>query len=102
LYESVSVVDDSLVSEIERVALTPSARRFMIERAAELFFSMIKATPERVDQLHSELSRVRREQENLLRAVESGHAPGPLVDRLRERQQEREKIEREIHSLRTV
>jgi len=79
LYESVSVVDGSLVDEIERVVLTPNARRFTIERAAELFFSINKAKPERVDQLNSELSRVRREQENLLRAVKSGHPPRALA-----------------------
>jgi site-specific DNA recombinase len=102
LYEAISAVDDSLVDEIERVVLTPAVRRFTIERAAELFFSMSKTTPERVDQLQTELSRVRREQENLLRAVESGQAPVSLLDRLREREHERGKIEREIQSCRAV
>ena len=99
LYESVAAVDGSLVDEIDREVLTPEARRYTLERAAELFYSRNKAAPDRTDELHRELARVQREAENLLRAIEGGHSPDLLVERLRDKERERARIQIEIKNL---
>jgi hypothetical protein len=72
---SVSAVDDSFVDAVEPEVLTLDVRRLTIERAAELFFSMNRATPERVDQLHADLSRVRRDMQAPLQRVVSAAKP---------------------------
>jgi len=102
LYESVAAVDGSLVDEIDREVLTPEARRYALERAAELFYSQNKAAPDRTDELHRELARVQREAENLLRAIEGGHSPDLLVERLRDKERERARIQIEITNLRSA
>jgi DNA invertase Pin-like site-specific DNA recombinase len=98
LYESVRAVDDSLIDEIDRVVLTPEARRYTLERAAELLRSRKNTAADRTDDLQRQLTRVKREAENLLRAVEAGEPPQLLLERLREKGLERSRIELEIRN----
>jgi choline dehydrogenase-like flavoprotein len=73
-----------------------------LEQAEQLFQTQHDAAPDQLDRLSFELSRVRREAGNLLRAIETGQAPRLLLERLREKEAEAGRLEFEIQNLRTA
>ncbi|MBI4516730.1 MAG: recombinase family protein [Deltaproteobacteria bacterium] len=99
LYESVRIVDRRVVEEIQAAILVPEVRRVIFERATEIVQQRILGAQQEVDSLHSRLSRVRREIDNLVRAVEDGNAPAALLERLRERERERAAVEVDLARL---
>ncbi|MCC6766163.1 MAG: recombinase family protein [Deltaproteobacteria bacterium] len=94
--EAIPIVDQCLLEEIERTVLTPEARQYTLARAAEIVRERLAATPDRLPAVRSDLAKVKREIESLLRALESGRAPQLLIDRLAEKEQLAEKLTAEI------
>jgi len=90
--ESVHVVDRRLVEEIERQVLTPEARRFVVAAAEDAIRRRGEKTTDTTADVLNSLSRVTREIENLLRAVEHGDAPATLIERLRQREREQTEL----------
>ena len=102
LLESVATVDRRLLEEIERTVLKPEARRFALERAAEIVNRNVQGRDDQLPALERELLRIRREIDNLLRAVETGKAPASVLDRLNEKEKAAARVESEIRSLKTA
>ena len=101
LLESVSVVDARVLAEIERTVLTPEARRFVLETAEDALLRNATCASRTGADRGRALSRVRREIQHLVRAIEQGTPPAPLLEQLRVREQERETIEAELAATRT-
>ena len=97
--EAIPTVDQCLLEEIERTVLTPEARQYTLARAAEIVRERLATTPDRLPTLRSDFLKVKREIENLLRALESGRAPQVLVDRLAEKEGLADKLTAEIMEL---
>ena len=102
LLESVTCVDRAVVAEIERTVLTPVARRIVLESAEESFRRSLEAKGDAVADLKRAVSRVGREIENLLRAIETGAAPALLLNRLQEREQERTTLHAQLAAIETA
>jgi DNA invertase Pin-like site-specific DNA recombinase len=85
--EAIPAVDHRLLEEIERTVLTPEARRYTLAQAAGIVRERLATRPDRLPGLRSDLAKIKREIENLLRALESGRAPDVLVERLAEKEE---------------
>ena len=73
MIEAISRVDARLLEEIERTVLTPEARGYTLRKAAELVRERSRVEPAASPSvLKAKLITVRREIENLVRAVERG------------------------------
>jgi site-specific DNA recombinase len=90
MLEAISRVDARLLEEIERTVLTPEARGYTLRQAAELVRERSRREPAvSLTALKAKLAEVRREIENLVRAVERGlEAPESLVRRIAEKEAE--------------
>ncbi len=102
LLESIAAVDRRLIREIECTVLTPEARRFTLERAAEIVHDRLRSEPDRLTSLATELAQAKREVENLLRAIESGGAPETLLDRLREKTERVKSLTAEMRAIQSA
>ena len=100
LYESVALVDRALLEEIERVVLTPEARRYTLEKMTKLLDTHTQKAPDQREHLKAAWARTKREAVNLLRAIEGGaEAPQMLLERLREKESAVANIEAEMGAI---
>ena len=97
-----AIVDRRLLEEIERNILTPEARKFTLERAAEIVNGSVRDRGDRLPAVEAELVRTRREIDNLLRALETGKAPASVLDRLTEKEKVAAALDSEIRSLKAT
>jgi hypothetical protein len=102
LLESVSVVDRRVLEEIERMVLTPEARRIALATAEAMIERGVEHAGDTAAQLRQSLARVSGEIENLLRAIELGRAPPSLLARLQEREKEQANLQRQLASVKTL
>lgn len=100
--EAIPAVDQCLLNEIERTVLTPEARKYTLSRAAEIVQQRMAAAPDRLPYLRSELTKTKREIENLLRALEGGETPASILQRLAEKEQVAENVAGEIKAIETA
>jgi len=96
LLESVGVVDARLLDEIVRTVVTPAARRLVLATAEEALRTSIATSRATAPALQQALTRVTREIEHLLRALETGDVPAVVLARLREREREQEALEAQL------
>jgi site-specific DNA recombinase len=99
LLESVASVDRRLIEEIECQLLVPEARRYITARAVQIVRERLAVAPEEVDRLRARLLETTREIQNLLTAIERRSAPQAVLDRIRQREQERADIEADLSRL---
>jgi len=102
LLESVSVVDHRVLEEIERTVLTPEARGVALAAAQDVIERSMADAGETAAKFDTALARVSREIENLIRAIELGGTPPPLLERLREREKERAVLARQLAFAKTL
>lgn len=89
MLEAVSRVDARLLEEIERTVLTPDARGYTLRRAADFIQEQTRREPTTSPSaMKAKLAGLRREIDNLVRAVERGEAPESIVRRIADKEEE--------------
>lgn len=102
LLESMDAVDRAFLAALDAKVFTPDFRASTVHHAAAQMRSMFGRAPTDLVRIEQELSRMKRETANLLRALESvGDSPA-ITGRLREKEREAAELERSLANARSM
>ncbi len=102
LLESVEAVDRALIDAIDQQVLSPDLRVSIVDGLIARIRSISGQSPTTSVRIEQELSRVKREVSNLLRALESVGPSPAVVERLREKEREKLDLERALANAKSM
>ena len=86
-----------MLQSIEQQVLTPEAVSYVIERAIQhIRERQRRCTPDQRRELESELRRLARERDNLVKAIARGNPPTSIVTEIKKHEVRIEDLEREL------
>ena len=85
-------LDELVLAEIERKALTPAAVEFVIEEAVKIFEATIRKKPDELPRIENEIKKLHRELKNYNRLIADGRAPKSVLAEIEARERQIETL----------
>ena len=89
-----------VIEALEKTILTPQAITLVVDKVVERVLKAHRTAPERSRALDADLRRLRRELDRFMALIASGNAPERILDEIRRREVDIEKLEGELARLR--
>lgn len=98
--ERMAVMDELVLGEIERVALSPEAVDFVVDEAVRGFETLLREKPEQLPKLEADLRRSTRELGRFTKLIADGRAPKTVLVEITQRERHIETLRQEIERYR--